>query len=1007
MKNNFYLLIAVFFAVFASTLNVQAQTDVTATYLTNAGFNNSCNYLASDAAANLVVANGGANIKVVPGWTIGTIGDNSASAAFEYGYAGSLNLSGTTYGFIPTQGPNAATGAGNGSLGVSVAWAATVTYYQTVTLPVGKYSIEYAAYNSGPNATNYSKVGWVPTSGTSVVSAKTSFTMAAWTTETLTITVATPTTGKIQVGIGSPNTGSATVGRIFFDYVKLTELPVDKAELQTQLGIAAAMYGSQQPVGASTVYADLNSAIVSAQAVYDNASATVVQVLGQEAALKTAIANVNSAITLQTRATTWTTFPYNATSVIVNPSFENAIGAEWLNPNSFARPNSTAMGAYKAGTYFVEKYVGNPGNQINLNISQVINNIPNGIYRVTAGAQAIQQATPATYPGKAYIFANADSTEVFIVNNYTVQTIVTNNTLKIGFVTKTTGNWVALDNFQLSYLGDPKSVLNSLISTANGMIASPQNVGASTVYTALGSAVSAAQLVSNNASATTIEIAAQETAMNTAIANVNGAILLQTRKDTWTTLPMNVTSVITNPSFEISATSGWTNVGGFGAQSNNSFALKAGTFYVEKWQGSGNWTGLKLSQRIINIPNGVYSLTAAALNDPNTTGGAFVFANAVTAEVFTSNDYSVTVTVTNNELEIGYEVVNGGNYVGVDNFRLTYVSDGSPYVILNPTTLFFDPISFTKTFVVTGANLAGNLSLTPPTGISLDKTSLTPSEVAAGSTVTATFDKATAIIGGTITATSGAVSQNVTVNASADLSCFTPLYSTLTNIITDPFCNSLTGFAGWGGRSIEPTYIHCGLNSIKITGKCGGSLDFNLTGKIQGNKTYQVKAMVSTNGTGETKIGISGATAVGLINTISTAAGEWLPLTFTFTTQETITSANMFLNSCETQTATESYIDNFEMYDITSTITDANELSANKEFRAYVADKYIATDFNLLQTSEVQFSVYNMQGMLISKEKATYAAGQNHKVISTNLPSGMYMVNMTSNGKSVTQKVVR
>jgi len=197
------------------------------------------------------------------------------------------------------------------------------------------------------------------------------------------------------------------------------------------------------------------------------------------------------------------------------------------------------------------------------------------------------------------------------------------------------------------------------------------------------------------------------------------------------------------------------------------------------------------------------------------------------------------------------------------------------------------------------------------------------------------------------------------------------------------------------------------LNSIKITGKCGGSLDFNLTGKIQGNKTYQVKAMVSTNGTGETKIGISGATAVGLINTISTAAGEWLPLTFTFTTQETITSANMFLNSCETQTATESYIDNFEMYDITSTITDANELSANKEFRAYVADKYIATDFNLLQTSEVQFSVYNMQGMLISKEKATYAAGQNHKVISTNLPSGMYMVNMTSNGKSVTQKVVR
>lgn len=450
---------------------------------------------------------------------------------------------------------------------------------------------------------------------------------------------------------------------------------VDKTALQVLTDSAVVIKNAAAPVGTSTVYTDLQTAITNSQAVIANLNATIAQVVDQELAIKAAITNTHNAINLYARTSTWTKFPYNATSVIVNPSFEATdFVSGWSNPNAFNKATSGAIGAYKGGTNFVEKWVASPGTQTNLNIFQTITNLPNGIYKLTAAAQGIQQTSPATYPGGAYVYANADSVEVFAINDYTVRTVVTNNTLKIGFAVKTTGNWVALDNFRLAYLGTTiKSVLNSMVDSANVMVANPVNVGSSNAYTQLSSAVSAANIVKNNAEATAEEIAAQEIALGSAIANVHAAILLQSRKDAWTSLPMNVTSVIVNPSFETGSTSGWTNIGGWVAQNNATFTLKEGTYYIERWQSSGNWTGLKLSQVIKSIPNGDYTLTVGAKNDPVGTNGVFVYANSQRAEVNETQDYTVNVTVTNNEVEIGYDVVNGGNYVAVDNFRLTFV----------------------------------------------------------------------------------------------------------------------------------------------------------------------------------------------------------------------------------------------------------------------------------------------------------------------------------------------
>jgi hypothetical protein len=784
-----FLFFAVIIAACATTLTVQAQTDVTATYLTNAGFDTNCLYLASTAASNL--PSGSSSNQVINGWTLTGSAGNTASSTFEYGYAGTLNLSGTAYGFIPTQGPDAATGAGHGALGISVAWGSVITYYQTVTLPAGKYSIQYSAYNSGPMAVDYSRVGWVPATGTSVLSSKTTFTMGAWDTETINFTVPTATTGNIQVGIGSPNSGSGTVGRIFFDNVKLTLLPVDKTTLTQLKDSANVMYTHQQSVAAtSTVYADLNTAIAATQVILNNTAATAVDVLGQEVVMKTAITNVYNAIILQSRLSTWTPLPFNATSIIINPSFESPLTTGWTNVGGFASQTNTSF-SKKDGTTYVEKWVATstatPVMLTGLKLSQTITNVPNGIYVVTASAHAIQQAT-TTYPGGAFIFVNNDSTEVFAINDYSVTTKVTNNTLNIGFKVNTSGNWVA-----------------------------------------------------------------------------------------------------------------------------------------------------------------------------------------------------------------------------VDNFRLSYLSDGSPYVVLTPASLFFDANNLTKTFNVSGGNLISNLVLTAPSGITLDKTTLTPAQVTAGTTVTATFDNATVITNGLIAATTGTLTQNVTVNTSVDNACFTPLYPTLTNLIPNPYLNDISGFGGWGHVSVELGQAYCGaacvmMNAITNTYPDGAALDVS-TVNWAPNATYRLHAWVKT--VDGTFAFLAKSTNPDVLISVPQSTDQWVLIDQTFTTGAAPTPSFFTFNNVDgASTGKIAYIDNYELYNITSLLTKTDNPLSNQQ-KVYIQKNKIVADFSLAEASNVEFSVYNVQGLLLSNEKEAFAAGQNQKVINASLPSGVYLVKMISKGLSFTTKVIK
>ena len=143
----------------------------------------------------------------------------------------------------------------------------------------------------------------------------------------------------------------------------------------------------------------------------------------------------------------------------------------------------------------------------------------------------------------------------------------------------------------------------------------------------------------------------------------------------------DLTERIVNPSFEDDNT-GW-NFRKVKRQSNNDFSLKDGSYYVESWAG---WGGQApdggVEQSLIGLPAGTYTLTVTAQNiqqgDPNVTQtGVWVYANDARTEVGLPGDYKVSATTVDGTLDIGFTIEGAtGNYVCVDNFRLTLVSDG-------------------------------------------------------------------------------------------------------------------------------------------------------------------------------------------------------------------------------------------------------------------------------------------------------------------------------------------
>lgn len=144
------------------------------------------------------------------------------------------------------------------------------------------------------------------------------------------------------------------------------------------------------------------------------------------------------------------------TRYIKNPSFESGF-TNWTQANMQTQTNSDFP--FKAGGTYVEKWVSG-SNAGNASVVQALTNLPAGTYKLKAGAQNLLQSNKTAPQSGAYIFAGDDRTTVTSPAEYELEFTTLGGTIDIGFrAANATGNWLAVDNFRLFFLGIDASTL--------------------------------------------------------------------------------------------------------------------------------------------------------------------------------------------------------------------------------------------------------------------------------------------------------------------------------------------------------------------------------------------------------------------------------------------------------------------------------------------------------------------------------------------------------------------
>lgn len=353
---------------------------------------------------------------------------------------------------------------------------------------------------------------------------------------------------------------------------------------------------------------------------------------------------------------------------IQNPSFEQNGTDKWTSTNLVTQTNTSF--AQKQGATYLERWV-SAGNKVgSASIKQTIVGLEPGKYTLTVAAQNLDQNNKTANCTGAKIYAGSASTVVYTPDYYSVDFTHVAGDIEIGFsATNATGNWLAVDDFRLTFNGLPevadlKPELSKIIESANKFYGDGTGKNAD----ALKAAIDAADAAAKSEEATSEQVVEQINALNAAI---NEYRLDNVSEE----IPIDYTSYITNPSFENGGTKGWTSES-LAVQTNTSFTKKAGTTYLEKWVSAGNKAGNASIYQKIKIPNGVYKLTVAAQNQNQNNktekcAGVYIYAGDQQETVYTPDDYSVKFTSIAGEVEIGFKAEGAtGNYVCVDNFRL-------------------------------------------------------------------------------------------------------------------------------------------------------------------------------------------------------------------------------------------------------------------------------------------------------------------------------------------------
>ena len=153
----------------------------------------------------------------------------------------------------------------------------------------------------------------------------------------------------------------------------------------------------------------------------------------------------------------------------------------------------------------MEKWVAT-GNYVgNGSIYQTITQLPIGIYQLTVAAQNLNQSNTSQNCSGVYIYANDQKTDVYTPGDYSVTFTNITGDVEIGFVAKNaSGNWIAVDNFRLSQIGEVEKEtvmeeVNRLLEEAEKI---PTDIIPTHIASALQAAIAAGKLI-NAASADT------------------------------------------------------------------------------------------------------------------------------------------------------------------------------------------------------------------------------------------------------------------------------------------------------------------------------------------------------------------------------------------------------------------------------------------------------------------------------------------------------------------------
>ena len=670
-----------------------AQTDVTATYITNAGFD-----VESDFQTGNVATGGSNQRKAVTGWSHSGGDTYTTGAAIGFGTSGQINGAN-----LPAT--NADGGTTGGALTLNAAWTSHVWYSQEITLPAGNYTMKFQVNNVGKNEgwNNDPPLFTFTTSLNTFAGNVNSYPVNTWTEQTISFSLATETTGTIKIGYKSNNTGSGNTPKFVVDYVKAFYNSNYTATLQSAIDRATRLY-------ARTNDTDLNNAINAAQSVLAAAGTAV----DYQASIDDAVTTLRSVINTA-QSSLVLEGEEDITYLLENANFESSTAITGgvctyaydcgVNGVFYSQmqqvegwevvgnDNGKAAGVFAFGS---NAWLANK----NYTASSVTSSIGenNALALVAAWSGTVRYKQAVTLPAGVYVltvpvfnsnggtaisknligFVTDGGTEYLATTtqypvgstktetiNFTLEE-ETSGYISLGYTAGNTGSGncpkMFIDAITIKYFTADKSALLAEINKAQTYQDVLNNDD-------LAAAIATAQGVYDNTQALQAAVDAQVTALEAAIS----AALQNIASGT------NVTSLfVTNNSFE-EGNAGWVwnNASDTGVKENSNATYTTegvdGSYLFNTW--NTNTDAKYVKQSLTGLPDGYYVLKALVASDEGNSvtiyageGSNVISASASGKGVFVEGLAGVGVPA-EGALEIG---ATSTNWYKADNFRLIY-----------------------------------------------------------------------------------------------------------------------------------------------------------------------------------------------------------------------------------------------------------------------------------------------------------------------------------------------